>query len=505
MTSPVPARAAGSWPAAAIVVGSLVALAATVVGGESVSVAPIAVIGVTILALWRIRVAPWPSLLAALVVVILFIPIRRYALPGNLPFELEAYRVLVIAIVVGWGASLLVDPRTRLRRTGFEGPLALIAFAAVASIVANPDRVTQTSAQVQKDLFFFLSLLLVIYVIASVIRRPEDIDYVAKALVSGGAILGVFAIIEARTGFNVFNHLSEVIPVLHSTDLATPEMLKYGAARLRVFGSAQHPIALGALFVTITPLAVYLAVRYAQRRWWLCTTLLVAGCAATISRTAIAMLVVVMVVFLWLRPKQVRRLWPAVIPALIVIKLILPGTLGAIKQSFLPPGGLVAEQSAKPGELGSGRIADLGPGLKQWGEKPLFGEGFGTRVVEPDTVKPSADILDDQWLGTLLETGAVGIVAWVWFFARFIRRLGGESKRDDSPRGWLLVALTASMAAFAIGMATYDAFSFIQVTLVMFILVGLGSAAMAERPLPAVVAVRRGPVEFGRDPRGASA
>ena len=76
--------------------------------------------------------------------------------------------------------------------------------------------------------------------------------------------------IEARTGFNVFNHLDRVIPLLHVSGDGEPEAFqKFGAAKLRVFGSAQHPIALGAAFVMLTPLALYLARRYRQRRWWL--------------------------------------------------------------------------------------------------------------------------------------------------------------------------------------------------------------------------------------------
>ncbi len=51
-----------------------------------------------------------------LILVILFIPIRRYSLPGNLPFELEPYRLLVALLLVGWGASLLVDPRDAIPR-----------------------------------------------------------------------------------------------------------------------------------------------------------------------------------------------------------------------------------------------------------------------------------------------------------------------------------------------------------------------------------------------------
>ena len=42
-------------------------------------------------------------------------------------------------------------------------------------------------------------------------------------------------------------------------------------------------------------------------------------------------------------------------------------------------------------------------------------------------------------------------------------------------------------------MFTYDAFSFIQVTFLMFILVGLGSALLAERPTPLALRTARQP------------
>jgi O-antigen ligase len=323
---------------------------------------------------------------------------------------------------------------------------------------------------------------------ASVIRRLDDIDFIAKTLVAGGAVVAFFSIIEARTGINAFNHLDRLIPVLQPGGEAEPEaFLKFGSAKLRVYGSAQHPIALSAAFVLLAPLGLYLARRYRQRRWWLCVTLLVAGCASTVSRTGIVMFIVVALVFLWLRPKETRKMWPALIPALIVIKLVLPGTLGAIKNSFLPAGGLIAEQKSMPGASGSGRLADIGPALQQWQQKPLVGMGFGTRVVDENIRGPRANILDNEWLGRLLEIGALGFFGWLWFFARVVRRLGKEAKEDDSDRGWLLVSLAASIAAFAVGMFTFDAFSFIQVTFLMFIYVGLGAALIAERPTPLAI------------------
>jgi O-antigen ligase len=110
---------------------------------------------------------------------------------------------------------------------------------------------------------------------------------------------------------------------------------------------------------------------------------------------------------------------------------------------------------------------------------PLVGVGFGTRVFSSE--RRNAPILDDQWLGTLLDTGTLGISGWLWLFIRFIRRAGRAAKRDRSREAWLPMAFAASIAAFAVGMFTYDAFSFIQVTFVMYMLLGLGIAALNSR------------------------
>ncbi len=491
MTHTAAAGQARSVAPAVLVTGALGLLAAGVITGVSIRATTAILVLVTIGALARPTFIRWPKIVAALILVILFIPIRRYTLPGNLPFQLEPYRIFVMLLFVGWFGALLVDPRTRLRRTGFEGPILVIIAAAVASVVANPDRVELFSSEVQKALMFFLSFVLVVYVMASVIRRLDSVDYIAKTLVAGGAVVAFFAIVEARTGKNVFNHLGRVLPGLTLGEPEPGGFQKFGTASMRVFASAQHPIALSAALVMLTPLAIYLATRYRQRRWMLCALLLVAGCASTVSRTGILMFVVVGIVFLWLRPREVRRLWPALLLAPIVIHFALPGTIGSIKHSFFPAGGLLAEQKSMPGESGSGRLADIGPALQEWKREPLVGLGFGTRVVDANTRGPRANVLDNQWLGTLIETGAIGIFGWLWFFVRAVRRFGAEAKRDDSARGWLLASIAAGVAAYAVGMLTFDAFSFIQVTFLLFIFIGLGSAVMAERPTPLAVKTSR--------------
>jgi O-antigen ligase len=469
-----------------LVCGALALVSVGVLGGTLTRSATVVAVFVTIAAAARRTHVTWTELLGALILVILLIPIRRYELPGNLPFQLEPYRLFVAFLVLGWFASLLVDGRIRARRTGFEGPILLILGGAAASIIANPARVAAVSSEVEKSLMFFLSFVLVLYLTASVVRRLDSVDYLAKALVVGGAIVAVCAVYEARTGTNAFNHLGRLIPFLRDT-AEVGNYQRPGTAKLRVFGSAQHPIALGAALVMLTPLALYLYHRYRQRRWLLCSVALAAACASTISRTGVVMFVVVGVVFLWLRPQATRRLAPAVPVVLVVIHFALPGTLGAIRQSFMPQGGLVAEQQASADTVGSGRLADLSDGLEVWQHQPLFGQGFGTQVVDLTAGGVESNILDNQWLGTLIGTGIVGLVGWLWLLVRAVRRFGAEARRDESERGWLLTALAASIAAYGVGMLTFDAFAFIQVSFLLFIFIGLGAALLAEPATPRAV------------------
>jgi polysaccharide biosynthesis protein PslJ len=432
------------------------------------------------------RVLQWRMLLAWIIVIILFVPIRRYMLPGHLPFNLELYRVVVALVLAGWLVALLVDPRVRLAHSVFDRLIALLVGAVVLSDVLNPGRVNSVGPNVPKALSFFLSYVLVYYLIVSVVRDWRTIEFLVRVLVAGGAVVAVFALVERRTDYNLFNHLHTVAPFLRFQGAIGAAGLERGGTRLRVYGPAEHPIALGALFVILIPLAIYVARRTAQRRWWAAALVLALGAFATVSRTAIIMLAVVLLVFLRLRPKETKRFWPLIIPALAAVHVAAPGTLGSLRAAFFPKGGLVAQQSnvVSGNELRSnGRLADIGPSLHELAPNPIFGEGYGTRIVGFDEKYNNAAILDDQWLGTLLETGIVGFFAWLWIFCRSVRRLSRAAREDDSAAGWLYTGLAASIAAFGVGMATFDAFSFTQAAFVFFILFALAGVVLSRGEL----------------------
>ncbi len=422
---------------------------------------------------WIIR---WQSLLTFLLLVIFFIPIRRYTLPTSLPFELEPYRMVVALLIGCWGTSILIDNRVRLRRSGFEGPLLLFMFAALVSVVLNGGRIARLGidSNVFKSLSFSLSFVLVLYMVVSVARSRGVVDQLLGVIVVAGVAVAILSIWESRTGYNVFNHLRAPFlqPVFDRTEAPR-------GGHFRAYGPAEHPIALSALLAMLAPIAVYFAYVRRARRWWGAAVVLVAGSLATVSRTGILMVIVEAFVLLLLRPNHVRRLWPAVLPLIVAVHFALPGTLGTFKESFFPSGGLIAEQR---GYNDSGRVGDWGPTLKEVGQEPLFGIGFGTRITTGP--KTNSRILDDEWLATLLSTGVVGFAAWGWLFARVIRRLAARARTDISADGWLAAALAAALAGFGAGMWTYDAFSFVQVTLVFYVLLAIASSVLAREQQP---------------------
>ena len=162
-----------------------------------------------------------------------------------------------------------------------------------------------------------------------------------------------------------------------------------------------------------------------------------------------------------LRFRETWRFAPLLLPMIVMIHFAAPGTLGALKYSFMPPGGLVAEQSNDEYVEGAGRIADIGPSIELFKKKPVLGYGYGTlQTSGPDA---NSRILDNQWLSSLLNLGLVGVFSLIWLFTRFLRGMTRSARRLRTPDGWLLVALCASVAAFGICMFTFDAFAFTQV------------------------------------------
>lgn len=478
-----------SLRASALSAGALALVAAAVLAAPKAgaALAPAVAVAALVAAAHR-RLLRWESLLGFLVVVIFLVPIKRYTLPGGAGFNLEPYRVLVALLAAAWCASLLVDPRVRGRASGLERPIGVLAFAIFASLAVNDARIRELAVQTEvvKTLTFFTSFFVLFYLTVSLLRTYAQLRTIVQVLVCCGALVALCALVESRLRVNVFNNLHLPGMTFHDPALTAGLSAAYlnRSGMQRAYASAAHPIELAAVLVMLVPLAAYLRHVTGRRRWTAAVLLLVLGSLATLSRTGIVMLLVEGLVFLRLRPVETRRLLPFAAPALVVVAIALPNTLGSFYAAFFPKGGLVAEQSVAVtgnAETADGRLADIGPSLAEFAETPLLGQGFGTRISQiagvQGAVQTTARILDDQWLGSLLEVGAIGTAGILWLFARTIRRLSRRARSDDEP-GWLAAALAATLWAICVGMLTFDAFGFIQVTIVTFLLLGVSCSLL---------------------------
>lgn len=492
---------------AVILIAAVGLLVADVVAHGGGKVPAAAVLAVVVMLVAAHVASRWSWLVSGLVIVDLLTPSdRRYTLAGMSAFQIEPYRVLVAVLLVGWIASLLCDSRVKIRRTGFEGPLGLILVSIAGSLLLNPSRVSGTMSFVIKSISLEASFLLVIYLVVSVVRTRAILDWLMKILVIAGTIEGASAIVERKKHYNIFNHEHLLLPIFHFNEQVLGQLQRGGA--LRAQASSGQPIELSAVMALLVPFAIYLGATRGQRRWYGAALVLLAGDFAGGSRTGLIAILVMLIVFLWLRPRQTLRCWPALIPILIVVHFLDPGAIGGLYQSFFPQGGLVAsEQNGTV--VGPGGVVENTSRLSRWGPElhafsnynPLFGEGFGTRVNGRTSItdkstgwgnysfsgqqsplsasKDNAEILDDQWLGTLLETGALGLIGWLWLFLRAIRRLGARARLErDTPDGWLPVALAASLAGFVASMWFYDAFTFTQGDFLLHLLIAFSAALL---------------------------
>jgi hypothetical protein len=472
------------------ILGSLTVLVAAVVTQTGIRFAGPLVLIAVLFSCGRHVFLRWPAMLTGIVVVIFFIPIKRYALPSALPFSLEPYRLLIALVALAWFTSLLIDPALKLRASGLEPPIAAFVLAAVASVGVNATRIDSLglTQYVIKSLTFFASFIILFYFVVGIVRTREHIDRVIRVLVGSGAIVAVAALIEYRTHDNLFNHLSQFLPFLKFQDPQLTAGLNSiyldRAGSTRAYASSAHPIELSAVLTMLIPFAVYLLKRTGQRRWLVAALMLGLGIFATLSRTGIVMLVIVGFVYFRNRPQNMRRLLPALIPVLCLVFVALPHTLGTFYAQFFPKQGLVAQQDAAGQDnnhlTADGRLADIPPSIAEWSHHPLFGEGFGSRLTdaaESAQLKvPLSRILDDQWLGSLLETGVVGVFSLLWLFRRSNKRMRRIAREDDGEDGWLALAVVAATSAFAIGMLTFDALGFVQITILLFLTLALGSA-----------------------------
>jgi O-antigen ligase len=240
----------------------------------------------------------------------------------------------------------------------------------------------------------------------------------------------------------------------------------------RPSGTSTSPIEYGVVLgMTLPILIVCASVRSRYR--WLYRAMLVAMMASiyfSLSRSAY-LCAVAGVLVLALKWDNRRRLtavgFVAVVTAVMYVSV--PGLLGSIQGLFSN----ADEDPSIASRTGSYDIAG-----QFISSSPIIGRGFGTFL-------PKYWILDNAYLGLMIEAGAVGLLAFLTLVVCALvsarqARVDLEGRTDDpsaADHALYAHAILASVAAGACGLAFFDAFAFPQTAGCFLLLIGLAGAA----------------------------
>jgi O-antigen ligase len=335
--------------------------------------------------------------------------------------------------------------------------IAIFVAANLASFGAAGLRPTDAleSSAADRGLIIVLASAGIALLIAESVSSRDRLDVVVKGMVLAGTAIACVGIIQFASGYDLAANVR--LPGLQSTTNDAAFITTRSIFR-RVSGTTVHAIEFSAVLCIVFPAALYLAL-YQRRRWFISVALIGIALPMSVSRTAVVGIGIGALVLVLAWPRSYRRKFYAfTVLYLVAMRLMIPGLLGTIRALFVDAG---ADPSV------SSRTTDYEYVDKFVAERPLFGRGFATFIPT------RYDFLDNQYLLSLVETGYVGVSAYLLLLAggMFVAYRVRRRSTDDRDRG-LAQALMASLAVVGFTSFTFDFLSFPTARAMLFTAVG---------------------------------
>lgn len=429
------------------------------------------------------RIATIPALVMPVVYVglLLVIPTRLIFAPlGSVgtPANIWALGCAVTWVCLATGG--LVRERSMPTRIG----IGLLMLAVVVSYIAGTsqgwyqpadihqrsDRLWQWISQEQlngimisaadRGLLAMVAWAGVALITAESLRNWTELERLTAWIVRFAGFVAALGVFQYFTGWNV----AALIHVPGLSNLA--DFNVYSRSELvRVVATSAHPIELGVVMASILPLALHHSLHSAKRTAWIPTGLIGAVVLMSVSRSAIVVSVIALLVLFigWPAAWRLRALLIAPV-ALIAGRIVLPGLLGTIRSLFT---GIEADPSIL------GRTADYDLVVRMVLERPFFGRGLFTWV--PQYFRT----IDNQVLVLLLEVGLVGTGLFLAMITTgFVVAVRARRLSTSPSRKHLGLAIAASIGGINLSYVTFDALGFRQVAGLTFLFFGMAGAAL---------------------------
>src|SRR5258708_98998 len=133
----------------------------------------------TILVLWGIFFLLFPFLLSTVTTDVFVLPRQILLL------------IITVVSLVLWGVKMLIEGKTKLRRTPFDLPVMLFTFFIFLSALFSVNRIDSLISFVP-----FLLLILSFIILINTIRNEAAILFLASTLLIGGAAIGLLSLLS---------------------------------------------------------------------------------------------------------------------------------------------------------------------------------------------------------------------------------------------------------------------------------------------------------------------
>lgn len=368
------------------------------------------------------------------------------------------------SVILGFGLAMawLLAQLQGSGRTAPSGPLrlllALFWASTLTSYALGFDRgmTVAEASSADRALIVAVSASGLMLAVAEGVKDRADVYRVLKTVVVGATFMAAIGLLQ------VFG--LDLVPLIRLPGLDYNAPLigisERGSGGFpRVAGTSGHYIEFGTVAGLALPLAVHLGRRLGGR-WWVPVAALAVALPFSVSRTSFLALGLAMgvLVLAW---SWRTRTNAAVVGAGVVVgfQVLQPGLLGTIKALFLGA-------STDPSVIG--RTDDYPITSTYIAERPFFGRGPGTFIPEQYL------ILDNQMLGTILNTGYVGLAALLALVlgAGLAARAAARASGDPDDRE-LSFAVAGVVAGAVMTSLTFDSLSFALFATLLWVTVGL--------------------------------
>ena len=428
------------------------------------------------------RLLPWT--LAAFITILWLTPFDRIQLSFHTPIDMKLDRLLLPFVFLVWGIAWVSGghSRPRLRLTWIHAAVGAFIGVAFLSVVIDARYLNQTMELMLslKKLPLLLSYASVFWIMSTSIR-PTEVRAFMKLTGILGVIVGIGIIYEYRLDTNIFSFvMSKVLVhpfVLLGDSSAADNVDSLG--RRGITGPTAAGLEAVAVLAFALPVLVVSLLSARERKpralYAAGICIIVAASFATGRKSGLLAPLAVLAALVYFRRRELLSLAPVGLVMALAVSILSPGAVhGIIEQFSRPDSGSVATTSD--------RVSDYDAIRPDVWTHFLFGRGFGSYNHE------TYRVLDSQILTSTIETGVIGLIAFLLVGAAVILAARRTINRRESPYASVALMGAACAAAFVVVSALFDELGFPHATYIFLYMAGLVSVVVGrgvpEDPLP---------------------